>query len=389
MNLEVLLSKVKEKDFTVLDEIAKAYSYAEETHRGVTRKSGEPYIIHPFIVACTLADMGADKETIIAGLLHDVVEDTKENPVDVLFDIEDKFGSEVATLVDGVTKMPLTDFMSKEEQNNANLRKLLVSMTKDVRVLLIKMSDRLHNMQTIGSLRKAKRIENSMETLEKYTYLAQCFGMQKMKIQLADLAFQELAVETYIQTKNKLDKMYPDISKIALVVETLENANLSFHLRPQHKSIYDAAIATNIHPVNLQSLNIVVSGQRECYQAFSCLKQQVPYLYQEQSVASYFEKGFSLMMNQKDKEDLPLKINTEAMELFAEYGIAAFWQVTPYGKEKMQQYMKTTPVYKTLQSYEKGGLSDLEFVNRCESELFSKSFVTPQNAKVYQRTKRA
>ena len=165
-----------------IDIIGKAYDVAEEMHRGQLRKSGEPYLIHPMAVAEILADLGMDEETIIAGLLHDVVEDTEYTEEQLVED----FGEEVRLLVDGVTKLGSLKFQSKEERQAESLRKMFLAMSKDIRVLIIKLSDRLHNLRTINYMTHDKIIEKCRETLDIYAPLAARLGIYAMKMELEE-----------------------------------------------------------------------------------------------------------------------------------------------------------------------------------------------------------
>ena len=168
--------------------IERAYKIAEKMHAGQLRKSGEPYIIHPVAAAEILAELGMDDDTIAAGLLHDVVEDTEYSKEQLVKD----FGEEVALLVDGVTKLGSIKFESKEERQAENLRKMFLAMSKDIRVLIIKLSDRLHNLRTIDFMKEEKIIGKSNETLEIYAPLAGRLGMYNMKFELEDIALKHM-----------------------------------------------------------------------------------------------------------------------------------------------------------------------------------------------------
>ena len=181
---ELIRSVSKYHPSADLSMIEKAYHVAAKAHEGQTRKSGEPYIIHPLCVAIILADLELDKETIVAGLLHDVVEDTVMTPEE----LENEFGSEVALLVDGVTKLGQLNYSAdKVEIQAENLRKMFLAMAKDIRVILVKLADRLHNMRTAQYWSPAKQKEKARETMDIYAPIAQRLGISKVKIELDDL----------------------------------------------------------------------------------------------------------------------------------------------------------------------------------------------------------
>ena len=177
-----------------LSDIEKAYKVASAAHEGQKRKSGEPYIIHPLCVAIILAELELDKETIIAGLLHDVVEDTVMSSEDVA----KEFGAEVALLVDGVTKLTQLNYQhDKIEVQAENLRKMFLAMAKDIRVIMIKLADRLHNMRTMQYQSPTKQIEKSRETMEIYAPIAHRLGISKIKVELDDLSMKYLMPDVY------------------------------------------------------------------------------------------------------------------------------------------------------------------------------------------------
>ena len=183
-----------------MDSIARAYDVAADMHRGQIRKSGEPYLIHPMAVAEILAELGMDEDTIAAGLLHDVVEDTDYTNEKLAAD----FGENVALMVDGVTKLKNLKFESKEEKQAENLRKMFLAMSKDIRVPIIKLSDRLHNLRTINYMTHEKIIEKCKETIDIYTPLAARLGMYKIKMEMEDIAFKYLEPEAYFDLAEQI-----------------------------------------------------------------------------------------------------------------------------------------------------------------------------------------
>ncbi|HHV77567.1 MAG TPA: bifunctional (p)ppGpp synthetase/guanosine-3',5'-bis(diphosphate) 3'-pyrophosphohydrolase, partial [Syntrophothermus lipocalidus] len=201
MELAQLINRIEKyhspEDIT---EIERAYAFAEKAHAGQTRISGEPYVCHPLAVAIILAELELDAATLIAALLHDVVEDTEVT----LEEVKLQFGEEVALLVDGVTKLGKLEFMSKEEAQAENLRKMFLAMAKDIRVLIIKLADRLHNMRTLVYQPERKQVEIAEETLEIFVPLAHRLGIFRFKWELEDLSFLYLEPDTYYELARRL-----------------------------------------------------------------------------------------------------------------------------------------------------------------------------------------
>ncbi|MEO7429578.1 MAG: HD domain-containing protein, partial [Acidimicrobiales bacterium] len=186
--------------------ITRAYLAAAEAHRGQSRRSGEPYIQHPLAVARIVADLGLDDVTIAAALLHDAVEDTGVT----LIDLDDDFGSDVTAIVDGVTKLDRIKFDTKEAQQAASMRKMLVAIAKDLRVLIIKLSDRLHNMRTIAAMPELKQERTARETIDIYAPLAHRLGMQEMRQELEDLSFAALHPKRYAELDHMVSVRAPE-----------------------------------------------------------------------------------------------------------------------------------------------------------------------------------
>ena len=182
--------------------ILKAYNYAKENHGSQLRNSGEPYIIHPLNVAYTLAEIGLDDSTICAALLHDVVEDTKVTSED----LKNEFGAEISEMVEGVTKLGTVQFNTIEEQQVEDYRKMFLAMGKDIRVILIKLADRLHNMRTLKYLKRDRQIANAKETMELYAPLANRLGLYSIKWELEDLGFKYLYPDEYHELVEGIDK---------------------------------------------------------------------------------------------------------------------------------------------------------------------------------------
>lgn len=324
--------------------LRKAYACAEEAHRGQRRFSGEEYIVHPLNVAMILADLEMDLETLLAGLLHDVVEDTKWS----LAEIEAEFGKEVALLVDGLTKLSRLEFKSKEEQQAENLRKMFLAMAKDIRVILIKLADRLHNMRTLRYQKEAKQKEIARETMEIYAPLANRLGIYKLKWELEDLSFRYINPEAYYDLAEKIAKTRVKREEyikgaIAILNEKLEEVGIEADIqgRPKHlysiyqkmqrnqkdlSEIYDAmAVRMIVHTVKdcygilgiVHTLWKPIPGQFDDYIAMP-----KPNMYQSLHTSVMGYKG----------EPLEIQIRTWDMHRTSEYGIAAHWRYKEGGK---------------------------------------------------------
>ena len=213
--------------------IARAFDLANEKHKDQKRKSGEPYIIHPMAVAKILADLGMDEETVAAGLLHDVVEDT-----DYTYEqLKNDFGEEIALLVDGVTKLTSMVIESKEQKQAENLRKMFLAMSKDIRVLIIKLADRLHNLRTINYMTEAQIYDKCTETLEIYAPLAERLGIYAMKFELEDIALKHIDPEAYQTLRSQINKKKED--REAIINKVIEEIKVSLDELNIHYDIAD------------------------------------------------------------------------------------------------------------------------------------------------------
>ena len=208
--IDDLINVIKKYNPEEVEIIKKAYYYAESLHRGQKRQSGEDYIIHPLNVAYILANMHADRDTICAGLLHDTLEDTHITKEDISHD----FNPEIASLVDGVTKISKLNFSTKQEQNLANTRKIITGITSDVRIIIIKLADRLHNMRTLEYKTEFKQKENSLETMDIFVPLAYYIGAYRIKSELEDLSFRYLKPDIYMNLLEKNKKIEEENSII-------------------------------------------------------------------------------------------------------------------------------------------------------------------------------
>jgi guanosine-3',5'-bis(diphosphate) 3'-pyrophosphohydrolase len=321
-----------------LDLVRKAYQFAKEAHSGQHRVSGELFIFHPLGVAKILADLELDLTTIAAGLLHDVAEDTDYT----IEDIERNFGSEIALLVDGVTKLGKLEFKTKEEQQAENLRKMFFAMAKDIRIILIKLADRLHNMRTLKSMPKEKQREKAIETIDIFAPLAHRLGISKVKWELEDLAFRYLESNHYYELVEKVAKKRQErenhINKmIDILRERLTSSGLTaeIHGRPKHfYSIYKKMKDQNIsfeQIYDLTAVRVIVNTVKDCYGALGVIHtlwKPIPGRFKDYVAMPKPNMYQSLHTTVIDSlgDPLEIQIRTYEMHKTAEYGIAAHWR---------------------------------------------------------------
>ncbi len=324
---------------TDISMIEKAYKVADKAHEGQLRKSGEPYIMHPLNVAIILAELELDKETIVAGILHDVVEDT----VMTSEEIAAEFSEEVAFLVEGVTKLTqLKMTTDKIEVQAENLRKMFLSMAKDIRVILIKLADRLHNLRTLQYQSPAKQIEKARETMDIYAPIAHRLGISKIKVELDDLSMKYLMPEVYADLKAQIDeKLYEREAYIKRVVadvkQHIDNAKLEAEIDGRVKhffSIYKKMKNQNKtldQIYDIFAVRIKVNTVRDCYFALGIIHEMykpIPGRFKDYIAMPKSNMYQSLHTTLIGPEGQPfeIQIRTYDMHRTAEYGIAAHWK---------------------------------------------------------------
>ena len=324
---------------TDISMIEKAYSTAFEAHKEQKRKSGEPYIIHPLCVAIILADLELDKETIVAGLLHDAVEDTWMTSKEV----EKEFGSEVALLVDGVTKLGQLSYdADKIEVQAENLRKMFLAMAKDIRVILIKLADRLHNMRTLQYMRPEKQREKARETMDIYAPIAMRLGISKIKVELDDLSLKFLKPDVYYDLVEKvaLRKSVREefVGSIVHQVEMhMKEANIRAQVDGRVKhffSIYKKMVNQNktIDQIyDLFAVRIIVDSVKDCYGALGVIHEMykpIPGRFKDYIAmpkANMYQSLHTTLIG-PNGQPFEIQIRTFEMHKTAEYGIAAHWK---------------------------------------------------------------
>ena len=322
-----------------LSDIERAYKIARDAHEGQKRKSGEPYIIHPLCVAIILAELELDKETIIAGLLHDVVEDT----VMTSEDVTREFGAEVALLVDGVTKLTQLNYQhDKIEVQAENLRKMFLAMAKDIRVILIKLADRLHNMRTMQYQTPAKQIEKSRETMEIYAPIAHRLGISKIKVELDDLSMQYLMPDVYqdLVEKINLNKAGREAFIDSIIKEVgmhISNAGIEAEINGRVKhffSIYRKMVNQNKtldQIYDIFAVRIKVDTVKDCYAALGVIHEMykpIPGRFKDYIAMPKQNMYQSLhtTLIASNGQPFEIQIRTYEMHRTAEYGIAAHWK---------------------------------------------------------------
>ena len=336
---ELIASVKKYHPSTDISLIEKAYKTADTAHKGQVRKSGEAYIIHPLCVAIILAELELDKETIVAGLLHDVVED----PVMTVEEIASEFSEEIALLVDGVTKLGQLSYdADKVEVQAENLRKMFLAMAKDIRVILIKLADRLHNMRTLKYMTPEKQKEKARETMDIYAPIAQRLGISKIKIELDDLSLKYLEPEAYYDLVEKvaLRKSVRDDYVQSLVKEVskhIENAGIKAQIDGRAKhffSIYKKMV--NQHKTldqiyDLFAIRIIVDNVKDCYAALGVIHEMykpIPGRFKDYIAMPKPNMYQSLHTTLIGPTGQPFEIQIRTFEMHrtAEYGIAAHWK---------------------------------------------------------------
>src|SRR5262245_10568590 len=321
-----------------LEPVERAYDLAVEAHTGQVRASGEPYVTHPIASAQILADLGIDPVAATAALLHDVPEDTEY----ALSDIEDRFGSEVAQLVDGVTKLGKFSTLSHEQQQAENIRKMFLAMADDIRVVLIKLADRLHNMRTLAALPPEKQLRIARQTLEIYAPLAERLGIWQIKWELEDLAFKILEPVRFrelakiLDTRRKSRESFIERA-IAELEPRLKAAGIDAELSGRPKHIYSifkkmqrkGAEFAEIYDV--YAIRILVDEVRDCYAALGivhALWRPIPGQFDDYIAVpkNNLYQSLHTAVIALDGKPLEIQIRTHAMHQVSEVGIAAHWR---------------------------------------------------------------
>ncbi|MGK7878644.1 MAG: bifunctional (p)ppGpp synthetase/guanosine-3',5'-bis(diphosphate) 3'-pyrophosphohydrolase [Crocosphaera sp.] len=383
---DYLLSLELDQTNPDVDLICRAFNFAYQLHEGQTRKSGEPYIAHPVAVATILRDLGGDKAMIAAGFLHDVVEDTDVT----VEEIEQRFGQEVALLVEGVTKLSKFNFSNKTEQQAENFRRMFLAMAKDIRVIVVKLSDRLHNMRTLEPLRPEKQRRIALETKEIFAPLANRLGIWRVKWELEDLSFKYLEPEDYRQIQNfvsekRIDRETRIETVKKLLQKRLDTMNIQVEElqgRPKHLyGIYSKMQRQNkgFHEIyDLAALRIIVQSNEECYRSLAVvhdLFKPMPGRFKDYIGLPKPNLYQSLHTTVVGLNGRPLEIQIRTLEMhhIAEYGIAAHWKYKETGGSHDTQFSDEDEKFtwlRQLLDWQNDLKDDQEYVDNLKDNLF-------------------
>ena len=384
ITIDDLLNMIKQYNYEELAVVKKAYEYAKDLHQGQKRQSGEDYITHPLNVAYILAEMKADKDTICAALLHDVLEDTKTTKEE----IAENFNVTIANLVDGVTKISKMNFSSKEAQNYANTRKIITGITEDVRIIIIKLADRLHNMRTLDFKVEFKQKENSLETMEIFVPLAYYIGAYRIKSELEDLSLRYLKPDMYKRIEEQQAKIKLDTSgcleeMLTKIKDVLSSHNIPNEIKVRIKNIYgiykrlnDGHRLADIH--DLLSLKIMVDNISNCYLTLGMIHKEYPPInnkfkdYICNPKTNMYQSLHTTVFGPEDRL-VQTQIRTFDMDKVASFGLTTYWDINKgQAREAMQQDLKEKyQFFKSLTEINKMFGDNQEFINQVKNELFA------------------
>lgn len=367
-----------------IEQIEQAYLWARELHEGQYRISGEPYIIHPVEVARILVDLKLDKDTIIAAFLHDVLEDTETTAEQM----EERFGADVVNLVQGVTKLNKYQFKSKEERQAENFRRMFIAMAQDVRIIVLKLADRLHNMRTLSYMAAAKQKKIAQETIDIFAPLANRLGMGKIKAELEDLSLRYLNPEKYYEIAKLVaeTKAMRDTTVNALIdtiKHELEKNKLKATIKGRAKhyySIYNKMKRLNVsfdQLYDITAVRVIVDNERECYQVLGIIHQlfkPIPGRFKDYIAmpkGNMYRSLHTSVIGTKNKP-VEIQIRTHKMHEVAEYGVAAHWRYKESGsiKASSKQDMQFSWMRKVME-LDKDSTDARDFVESVKLDLFN------------------
>lgn len=361
--------------------IQKAYVYSATAHAGQVRRSGEPYLSHPLEVANILAEMRMDEATIAAGLLHDTVEDTKAT----IEEIDDEFGEKVADIVDGMTKISQMTFDTKEQAQAENIRKMILAMAEDIRVLIVKLADRLHNMRTLAFMPPQKQKLISQETMDIYAPLANRLGLHRVKVELEDLSLKYLKPDSFamihqgVHQHHIMSKEYID-SVVDILEDMLEKNSIKGRVTGRSKhinSIYRKMMQQNLtldEVYDVVAFRVILGGLRDCYTALGLVHaawRPVPGRFKDyisMPKANMYQSLHTTVIGPEGQR-IEIQIRTDDMNQLAEYGVAAHWLYKDAGKIKGKDVGQFTWLRQIL-DWQKEESDAREFMRSLRFDLF-------------------
>jgi len=394
IQIEHIINRLEETNPSAIPNVLKAYDMASYAHDGVFRESGEPYITHPLYVANNLLDMEIiDTDTLCAAILHDVVEDSDLT----LEDIERNLNPTVAELVDGVTKMRRMNFSTKKEQNDANTRKIITSLTKDVRIILIKLADRLHNMRTLDYKKTEKQKENAIETMELFVPLALSIGAYQIKSELEDLALKYMEPQAYREILGKREELaiveHEYLREMRAKIEAiLRERNIPNEILIRTKNVCNIyrKILKGYEMENIYDLfylKILVDEVEDCYRTLQCVHRITPpingrfkdYIYNPRT--NHYQSLHTTVSDMNGKLN-KIKIRTFDMDKVSAFGIPAYWNIRsskPAGEiplrktqsETQEEIRQHLQFAKKLQEIDTSFREDDDFIQGIKQDLLT------------------
>lgn len=383
LKLDDILSKVKSYNPEAdLEIIRQAYAFSEKAHAGQKRLSGQPFLIHPLEVANILAEMKLDVASVVAGILHDTIEDTQAKKED----IEKLFGKDIAELVDGVTKLSKLQFNSREERQAENFRKMILAMSRDIRVILIKLADRLNNLRTLQFMPEEKQMRIAEETFDIYAPLANRLGMQWMKIQLEDLSFRFLKAEIARQIEKKIERVRKNREEyiarvIAAVMEQVGRQVGAFDISGRMKHTYSIYRKMERQNINFEQIHdllafrIICPSVEKCYEILGHLHsfwKPVPGRFKDY-IAMPKQNNYQSLHTTVvclDGERVEFQIRNQVMHDIAERGIAAHWKYKEDGRIDTES-QKTFTWMRQLVDWQNELKDSLEFMDTVKLDMFT------------------
>ena len=384
ITVEQFFDLIREYNIEDFEKIKKANELAEQLHKDQVRQSGEPYIIHPLNVAYILAEMHADSDTVCAGLLHDVIEDTDITKEE----LTQEFNDIIANLVEGVTKISKLNFSTRQEQTLANTRKIIVGLTGDVRIIIIKLADRVHNMRTLQFKSEFKQKENAIETMEIFVPIAYYIGAYMIKSELEDLALRYLKPDVYCSIEEKREKIENDskqcLAEVLQSIRELLNENfIPNEMKFRVKNIYGiykqislGKKIANIH--DLLALKVIVNTIANCYQTLGLVHSKFhpindrfkDYIYNPKT--NMYRSLHTTLFCPGDRI-VQSQIRTFEMDRIASFGLTAYWEVNKgAARIKMQEYLRNNyQFFQSLVDIDATFKDNEHFINQVKNELFT------------------